>query len=29
MPRDDDRVRSVVDAMLGGAAEDWLRTEAA
>ena len=28
MPRDDDRVRSVVDATLGGSAEDWLRTEA-
>jgi len=28
MPSDDDRVRSVVDATLGGSAEDWLRTEA-
>jgi integrase len=28
MPSDDDRVRSIVDATLGGSAEDWLRTEA-
>jgi integrase len=26
--KDDDRVRSIVDATLGGSAEDWLRTEA-
>jgi DNA-binding CsgD family transcriptional regulator len=25
--KDDDRVRSIVDATLGGSAEDWLRTE--
>jgi site-specific recombinase XerD len=25
---DDDRVRNIVDATLGGSAEDWLRTEA-
>ena len=24
MPKDDDRVRAVVDAALGGTAEDWL-----
>lgn len=24
MPRDDDKVRSIVDATLGGSAEDWL-----
>ena len=28
MPKDDDRVRGIVDATLGGSAEDWLRTEA-
>jgi integrase len=28
MPKDDDRVRGIVDATLGGRAEDWLRTEA-
>jgi hypothetical protein len=28
MPKDDDRVRSIVDPTLGGSAEDWLRTEA-
>lgn len=28
MPKDDDRVRSIVDETLGGSAEDWLRTEA-
>lgn len=28
MPKDDDRVRSIVDATLAGSAEDWLRTEA-
>lgn len=28
MPRDDDRVRSIVDQALAGSAEDWLRTEA-
>jgi len=28
MPRDDDRVRSIVDSTLGGSAEDFLRTEA-
>lgn len=27
MPRDDDRVRSIVDDTLGGSAEDWLRTD--
>lgn len=27
MPKDDDRVRSIVDQTLGGSAEDWLRTE--
>lgn len=25
---DNDRVRSIVDKVLGGSAEDWLRTEA-
>lgn len=25
MPQDDDRVRSIVDASLGGTAEEWLR----
>jgi hypothetical protein len=25
---DDDRVRAIVDASLGGRVEDWLRTEA-
>lgn len=28
MPKDDDRVRSIVDATLAGSAEDWLRTSA-
>jgi len=28
MPRDDDRVRTIVDESLAGSAEDWLRTEA-
>ena len=28
MPKDDDRVRSIVDESLGGSAEDWLRTDA-
>ena len=28
MPKDDDRVRAIVDATLGGSAEDWLRTKA-
>jgi len=28
MPRDDERVRSIVDESLAGSAEDWLRTEA-
>lgn len=28
MPKDDDRVRGIVDGSLGGSAEDWLRTEA-
>jgi integrase len=28
LPRDDDRVRAIVDETLGGSAEDWLRTEA-
>jgi hypothetical protein len=28
MPKDDERVRGIVDATLGGSAEDWLRTEA-
>lgn len=27
MPKDDDRVRRIVDETLGGSAEDWLRTE--
>lgn len=26
MPKDDDRVRAIVDEALGGSAEDWLRT---
>jgi len=26
LPRDDDRVRDIVDATLRGSAEDWLRT---
>jgi len=26
--RADDRVRTIVDEILGGSAEDWLRTEA-
>jgi hypothetical protein len=26
--KDDDRVRPIVDNVLGGSAEDWLRTEA-
>jgi hypothetical protein len=25
--QDDERLRTIVDAMLGGDAEDWLRTE--
>ena len=28
MPKDDDRVRSIVDETLAGSAEDWLRTAA-
>jgi hypothetical protein len=28
LPKDDDRVRAIVDATLGGSAEDWLRTKA-
>jgi hypothetical protein len=28
LPTDDERVRTIVDASLGGPAEDWLRTEA-
>jgi site-specific recombinase XerD len=28
MPRDDDRVRAVVEATLGGSAEDWLAASA-
>jgi len=28
MPKDDDRVRSIVDETLGVSAEDWVRTEA-
>jgi integrase len=28
MPKDDDRVRTIVDATLSGSVEDWLRTEA-
>jgi site-specific recombinase XerD len=28
LPRDDDRVRGIIDATLGGSAEDFLRTEA-
>jgi len=28
MPKDDDRARAIVDATLGGSAEDWLRTQA-
>jgi len=26
--KDEDRVRGIIDATLGGSAEDWLRTEA-